>query len=279
MKKRVLVCCFASALKCGSAFAAAPAILPAPVPGVASFNPASASTIYVDNHKFVARNANRSYSISNPDSQTLGFEVRSGDHWSVDASNHPTLTPERSVIDGYNNIYASGTPIEVSYNFTMVSGAANTATWFVTGQIHNKDDTGIGGSTSPPFEIDLCAAVGCVTGGGDYMTISVGWLTANPSSLNPPLFTQTVGITRISYNYVYHDRNPIVRGHTYEMVIQAKFHPTDGYVCVYRDGVQIVNYTGPLGFGYPVYWVDGIYRAHTTNDTQRALYQNLVIIP
>lgn len=278
MKKRALVCGFASALKCGSAFAAAPTILPAPVPEVTSFNAASESTIHVGSHSFVVETANRSYSISNVDSQTLAFEVHSGDHWSDDASNHPTLTPERSEIDGYNNMYVSGTPIEISYNFTMGAGSANRAPWFVIGQFHNNDQS-LGGSTSPPFEIDLCAAGGCVTGGGDHMTIDVGWLTANLSSLNPPLFTQTVNGVGISYGYVYHDRNPIVRGHTYAIVIQAKFHPTDGYAYVWRDGVQIVNYTGPLGFGYPVYWKNGIYRAHTNNDTQRALYQNLVISP
>ncbi len=89
MKKRALICCFAFALKCGSAFAAAPAILPAPVPEVTPFNAASESTIHLGSHGFVVETANRSYSISNVDSQTLAFEVHSGDHWSDDASNHP----------------------------------------------------------------------------------------------------------------------------------------------------------------------------------------------
>jgi hypothetical protein len=131
MKKRALVCCFASALKCGSAFAAEPTILPAPVPGVTSFNPASESTMHVDSHDFVVETVNRSYSISNVDSQTLAFEVHSGDHWSDDASNHPTLTPERFEIDGWKNMFASATPIGISYDFTMGAGSANTAAWFV----------------------------------------------------------------------------------------------------------------------------------------------------
>ena len=63
------------------------------------------------------------------------------------------------------------------------------------------------------------------------------------------------------------------------MYIRAKFDPVNGYAYVWRDGVQIVNYAGHLGFGYPVYRKNGIYRAHTTNDTQRVLYKNLVITP
>jgi hypothetical protein len=119
MKKRALVCCFASALKCGSSIAAEPTILPAPVPGVTSFNAASESTIHVDSHDFVVETANRSYSISHVDSQTLAFEVHSGDHW----SNRPTLAPERSEIDGWKNMFASGTPIKISYNLAKASVA------------------------------------------------------------------------------------------------------------------------------------------------------------
>jgi hypothetical protein len=51
--------------------------------------------MHVDFHDFVVETVNRSYSISNVDSQTLAFEVHSGDHWGDDVSNHPTLTPER----------------------------------------------------------------------------------------------------------------------------------------------------------------------------------------
>jgi Polysaccharide lyase len=151
------------ALKCASVFACGPVMQPAPVPDVSAFNPASGSTIYVDNHSFGVANANRSYSVTKPDTQTLAFEVHSGDHWSADLSQHPTNTPERSEIDGYKILYPSGTPVEVSYNFTMGAGAANTSSGITVGQFHNNDLY-----SSPPFEIALQP--------GEKMTIYLGWL-------------------------------------------------------------------------------------------------------
>ncbi len=269
--------CIACVLDCG-AIAATPTLEPVPVPDITSFTSRSDYTMYVDGHPFRPRNANRSWSLTKLDGQTLRFELRSGDYWATDKAIRPANTPERSLLDGSDHLFQPGTRIQASYKIKVEPGPRSTATWFVIAQFHNADSY-LGASTSPPFEIDLCADGGSVKGGGDHMTISVGWLTANPSSLNPPLYSTTAGRTGISYDYVYRDPQPIVRGREYQMVIQALFHATNGHACVWRDGVQIVNYRGPLGFGCPVYWGYGLYRAPTTNDTQRVQYKDFVISP
>jgi hypothetical protein len=38
-------------------------------------------------------------------------------------------------------MFASATPIGISYDFTMGAGSANTAPWFVIGQFHNNDQS------------------------------------------------------------------------------------------------------------------------------------------
>jgi hypothetical protein len=63
------------------------------------------------------------------------------------------------------------------------------------------------------------------------------------------------------------------------MQITIRFNQTNGSLKIVRDGVQIVNYQGPLGFGLTNYWKMGIYRASTTNDTQVADYANFTISP
>jgi hypothetical protein len=269
-----------------------PAPTPAPVPDVTSFTPVSNSTDAVrisNNHPFTPRNANKAWSVTNPDSQTVRFQLQSGEYWAEDLAAHPTNTPERSMLDASGTQYSSGTPIEVSFNWTpgTSSGGStvpSTAYFFDIMQFHNND--GVFGSPNPPFEIDLCAASGCVTGGGDYMNIDIGWLTANPA----PIQTLQTGTSKtgvsVSYGYVYCDKNPIVRGHTYTMVIKIMFHPKHGYAYVWRDGIQVVNYAGPLGFGDPAicttcttYWGMGLYRGPTSNDTQIATFSNFTITP
>jgi Ca2+-binding RTX toxin-like protein len=66
-----------------------------------------------------------------------------------------------------------------------------------------------------------------------------------------------------NYATLYQDPNNIVRGHEYQMQIDARFDPVNGHLDVIRDGVTIVNYNGPLGWTNmgSVYWKEGVYRA------------------
>ena len=46
----------------------------------------------------------------------------------------------------------------------------------------------------------------------------------------------------------YSDPNPIVRGHAYDIQIRANFSTdSTGFLQIWRDGVQIVDYHGQLG--------------------------------
>jgi len=76
---------------------------------------------------------------------------------------------------------------------------------------------------------------------------------------------------------VYLDPNPIQRDRYYTMDIRVNF--AKGTAVVFRDGLQILNYQGPLGYGGPSHWEYGLYRARTTNDIQAARYRNLMISP
>ena len=79
---------------------------------------------------------------------------------------------------------------------------------------------------------------------------------------------------------VYVDPNPLIRDHTYSMKIDTNFaDDSSGYLYVWRDGVQIVNYHGPIGFGDETYWKEGIYRAvDAGNQTMAVDYSNLKIV-
>ena len=81
------------------------------------------------------------------------------------------------------------------------------------------------------------------------------------------------------YGMAYLDPNPLQRGHWYSMQIQIN-HAT-GTLIVIRDGVQLFNYHGTLGFGRTdTYHLEyGIYRAPTTNDIQAVQYRNMVVSP
>src|SRR5690349_11279049 len=116
-------------------------------PDITSFSSANGATVTVDGLNAQVENANRSYSLTEPDSNTLRFQVEPGDAWSQDVANGNVS--ERSEID-MDKTYSPNTQINISYGFTLEPGATNTAAWMVIGQIHN---TFLGGS--PPVAIAM----------------------------------------------------------------------------------------------------------------------------
>jgi hypothetical protein len=254
----------------------------APTPAISGFvAPGANNSVFtigpwVDN--LATENASQAWSIGNPDSQTLAFQVRSGDQWPLDVG-APTVRDRSEVRLGVNppyNIFAVGQEVNITYDFTMTSTVVHTDPSGITiGQFHNDDITMGGGNpsvahTSPPIEIDLQP--------GDQMSIYVGYLTANgpPTNTTAFIFEQVVNGIDISYSQVYLDPVNIVRGHTYKMRIQCKAHPTNGFLNVWRDGVQIVNSAGPIGFNFNTNWDFGIYKLRTP-ETQVNTYANMMI--
>ena len=98
---------------------------------------------------------------------------------------------------------------------------------------------------------------------GDHMKITAGY---GDGSSNRNIFD------------LWTDPNPIVRGHTYSMKIDMNLSSDNsGYLHIWRDGVEIVNYNGPIGYGDATYWKEGIYRTNAA-ETMAVDYSNLKIV-
>lgn len=197
---------------------------------------------------FAVQNAYRPWSITEVDANTIRFEVRNGDQWSIDPS-----SKQRSEIAD-TNLIPNGTPIHVSYQFMVEPGLKNTANWLAIGQFHQRDYPGAP-AISPPFAIGLH---------GEKMYVRVDYSDASGSP---------------AYKYLYMDATDIQRGHFYSMDIQIVFDPGGrGKLVVVRDGVTIANYNGPIGYNTQdsVYWKEGIYRASTT-ETIAAQFRHLTL--
>ena len=193
---------------------------------------------------YFTMSAHQPWSLTSPDSSTLRFELRAGDHYVDDpsSSQRSEISPIGS--DGHFYMYPSNTPIEVTYDFKIEAGTPTTANFVTLGQFHDTT------SGVPPYFVQLRP--------GDHMHITI----KNSQFIDD----------------VYADPNPLVRDHTYHMKIDVNFSTTDaGYLQVWRDGVQIVDYHGPIGLGDSVYWKEGVYRS-TASETMAVDYSNLKIV-
>ncbi|SIO34856.1 Polysaccharide lyase [Bradyrhizobium erythrophlei] len=221
-----------------------------PSPNITNFSSANGSRIIIDGHTASVQNANDSWSLTEPDSNTLQFSVHSGDHWSTATWSDLTNDngAERSELSIDPN-YAQGTQVNLGYQLTVQPGLANTASWLVLNQMHATTEG------PPPFSVQM---------DGEHMEIALRYKTAGMSS-----YTTVVA---------YRDPNPIQRGHAYDMNVQVNFDPNgNGYLNVWRDGVQIVKYQGAIGMaGATYYWKEGVYRAPAP-ETITASYSNLDI--
>lgn len=222
----------------------------------------TASPIYTQlalgNHVYNVHNAGSgyrydpkaTYALTSKDGNAVRFEVRYGDtNWyDIDSGK------ERSEISSTEHI-DYGTPLHVSYNFTVEPGAKNSAVWVVVGQLHHdfQDDENVG---PPPFAIELK---------GEKMMATIRY--------NDETGAQVV-------KQIFLDATDIVRGHAYKMDIYASFDNStnESRMVVVRDGTVIADYKGPLGFSADgqVYWKEGIYRYHAP-ETLAVTYSDLQI--
>lgn len=213
-----------------------------------SFSGANDSIITIGGISAQVQNANQSWSLTSPDSHTLRFEVRPGDHWSnsgfSDLLNNGGA--ERSEI-ALEPQYKSGAVINLSYRFMIEAGPKNTSPWLVIGQFHQ---TNAGGS--PPFAVAMYR---------EHMYIIIRDQPGKEKD-------------------IYADPNPIKRGQYYSIRIRVKFDDvTKGALSVWRDGLQIVSYRGPIGYGADetYYWKQGIYRGRGSTEPIAVNYQDLLI--
>lgn len=184
------------------------------------------------------------YSVTYPDQSTLRLELRSGDHAPWDA------TCDLAGLDGWARMFDNASTTTVDYGLT-ISGDAIQAQWILAGEFHNNDGQ-VGRSTNPPLSIHLEAGVFSV------------WAVDQ-------------GATRADDRFMrlFQDDQPIVFGREYDFHIEANFQDSPaGFVEIFLDGEQIVNYQGPIGAGVDTYWMPDVYRSAST-ETTIVEYRNL----
>ena len=204
----------------------------AQVSSITGFSPKSGSWFGIDGATYSTQNGNDAYSVALND-DTFRFELRAGDFWAADSKGS-----ERTEIRS-ETVYAPGEALHVSYTFMIEPGAANTATgrggegdWLILGQFHAND-----WESQSPFAIEMLR---------EKMAIVVRY--GDPADHE--------------YRELYVDTQLIERGHYYDMDIEVRFeNNSTGFLNVWRDGVKIVSYSGPLGYDNGVYWKYGVYRS------------------
>jgi hypothetical protein len=204
------------------------------------------SIIVIDGRNYTVQDDGAAWSLAAPSPATLRFEVREGDHLASDP-----LTKNRSEI-AMQGVIKDGTPISLAYGLTVEPGAANTASFCLLGQFHPAQGTAVS-NLGPPFSIGLS---------GERMVVDIGYTNAAGVNVTQPLFTDTANI---------------VRGHDYAIKVELRLDPYGGgRLVVTRDGLTLVDYSGPLGWKGEggVYWKEGIYRA-TAPETLAADFNGL----
>lgn len=212
------------------------------VGAVTAFSPDNGDDIDVDGLSYSVQNADRPWSLQNPEPGTLRFELRPGDVWYQDSP-----IKERAEIAG-ETIYAAGKDIAVHYEFRVDPGPENTSDWLLIGQMHATDEF-----STPIFAVELI---------GEHLAIHLRYKL--PGKQYKDWFA-------------FVDDDPIVRGKYYTIDADLHMHNNEkGSVDVWIDGEHVVDYSGFVGYGYGVYWKQGIYRAAAPEDIA-VEYRNLHI--
>lgn len=199
-----------------------------------------------------SQNAGQAWSLTSA-AGVNRFEVRAGDHWWGDG----TAAKERS------ETYATakldlGKTYHLTFDVMVEAGAKNTASWMTLMQLQSTFDPG-DAPHSPPFALEMV---------GDKMRI----VTRSSA-------TSIMAVDDSVYQRHFTDTADITRGKWYAFDVTIKFLPGgDGRLTVVRDGVTIVDYTGPLGFQDAVgpYLKQGVYRAEAP-ETIAVNYRNTAL--
>ena len=160
-------------------------------------------------------------------------------------------TVNRIGLDGYPTKFPLDQPVHEEFSFVPGPNAKAVASgqWLNFHEIH---------STAIAGDVEQVGPLGF------YLEWSNG-SAANKFRVkrNAPSYTGS-NVTGIASSDILNSDNlDMVEGQRYDFVVDFYEHPTAGYVRVWRDGIQIVNYSGPFGYGggrqnYPQF---RIYRA------------------
>jgi hypothetical protein len=209
-------------------------------------------SIEIGSELFELQSASKPWTITVPEADVVRFELRDGNqHW-WDVQVHHDV--ERAELADRATI-ANGTPVHISYDFTLDPGEPNTAWFMVLGQLHQDLETSTE-AWSPPYAFGLV---------GEKMAITINHTGADGQPVSEQLFL---------------DVADIIRGHKYDIDIKAVIDPYgDGRLVVTIDGVTVCDYSGPIGYigNNGVYWSEGIYRHANATETVAAEYGHLKI--
>lgn len=224
------------------------------VPSITSFTATPRTNFLIGSDRYEVETAGRHWSLSSPDDRTLRFEMRPGDRAWFD-----TGSVDRAQVERLSRIPA-GTAVNIAYEFMLEPGAASASPWFVTAELHNEDSEA-GVPTSPPVAIELA---------GEHLRVVARYC---PTGLNPSNRAGNLKMLRL-----WTDPNAIQRGRYYDIKIRANVDNTSkGRLDVWVSGIKVVNYRGPLGYGFPTYWLEGLYRSADRSRTVVANFRDLMM--
>ncbi len=183
-------------------------------------------------------NGDGDWAVNSPKPGDLRFELRQGDIAQWDKQH--THAAERDEISNSNHKFPLEKDIWFSFGLMVEPGPKVSSRWLVIGQLKASDDPG-DKPASPPVGQELNA--------GDEFRITVRTATEKPLKHNP------------GFKTIYVDP-AFERGRLYRMVYRIKYSQRVGHVQVWRDGKEIANFNGPVGYvSYTgPYWKFGIYR-------------------
>lgn len=222
---------------------------------------------FLSDGTFFYKNAGESWSQSTPSEGTYRFEVQGNDYYSstsipIDQSDE-AQGKNRSELVTLQKLQ-EGRAFTFDFDFMVESGATNTADWLLLAQFHQTEDIAPDGTlidtaaASPPLALQLR---------GERLEI-VGRVDQNAATTVSPPNIQ-----------MYLATDPIIRGQFYNIRFEMVFDDAtggDGMLRVFLDGVQIVDYSGPIGYNDAIgtYAQFGVYREQSP-ETFAAQFRNL----
>ena len=226
-----------------------------PFPETGTYQTDKRGAIVVWGLQGAPQSAEQPYSIGVRD-DVLRLEARQGDR-----RRKPTEADrpiERCEVSFPDNSFAFGRTYRIKFAVLFEPGPASTARSDKFFQVHNVNDKGDGTGLGPVFAMQL---------EGERLRMVVRW------------DEQRTTRQRVEDHWVFEDASDIQRGRWYDFDLTVRFDPFGkGRLSVRRDGVEVVDYTGPLGYNdeLPPYAKIGIYR-ETRPEPQARRYRSLTI--
>jgi len=242
------------------------------VPGISSFSSITdqwQTPIMVGGSPYDVENANVNgnapWALTELNDHTLQFTLKPGDMWADNAS-------YRSEIDGSAAFLPANSTVNISYQLTVQPGITDTGlSWAILGQLIPDAKDAIITPVTQDFAFHLTGADGF--GAGDYLGVQAFYVLPGQSSA-----TEVSATGNPDNGYLWVSPTPIVRGQAYDIKIQANVSNTSsGFLEIWLNGSEIVNYHGPLGYGGMNAWKEGVYEGWTPSQTITVDYANTVL--